>query len=1182
MAIPARASQCGNPLPSPQIVSRDQEGRAASHLSPPPDQAPRWPAMVMVLAGALSLVAGVLVVIGWHTGYIRSSSALLFQSVPVRYNTGLCFVGGGISLLLLVRGRMGWAKGIGAAMGAVGFVTLCEYLFKVSLGIDSLFFDTARVAPSIEPRMAPNTALCFTLLGGALLLTSKRKGTLRNGLQAFTAALVAALGLVGLIGYLADVPTAYGWGRFTPMAAHTATMMAALGLAVIALAWRRYTAYSAALPPWSSLLASLIVAAGSVALWQALHVLHPRQRLDTLALSVGLVQAALLYLVLDLLRTARERAGELHRLNSALQIQMHSVERAENELRETQAYTRSLIEASLDPLVTIAPDGKITDVNAATEAATGCSRPELIGGDFCDYFTDPARARAGYQQVFREGGVRDYELEIRRRDGRVMPVLYNASLYHDQGGNVIGVFAAARDISARKRTEHALRGSEERYRALVLASAQVVWTTDPQGLVISDMPLWREFTGQTQAEIQGWGWISCLHPDDREHTAGVWSQALASRSLYQVEYRMRRRDGEYRHMAVRGAPVLEPDGSVREWVGTCADIHERKQIEDELRKQAMLLNLAHDAIIVSDLQYRITFWNRGAEETYGWSEKEAVGRMAPELLHTEFPVALADIREAVNEQEEWEGELKHLTRDGKRIVAASRWSLQRDHHGTPASILEINRDVTERKRLEEELKAGQSYTRSLIEASLDPLVTIAPDGTITDVNAATEAATGCTRQELIGADFCDYFTDPDKARAGYQQVFREGGVRDYELEIRHRQGRIMPVLYNASTYHDQAGAVVGVFAAARDITERKQLEEELRARQAYTRSLIEASLDPLVTIAADGRITDVNRATEEITGKDRAQLVGSDFSNYFTEPEKARAGYKQVFAEGLVQDYPLAICHRSGRTTDVLYNASIFRNEAGDVEGVFAAARDVTERKRLEENLRQRTLELENSVAELEAFSYSVSHDLRAPLRSIDGFSQILLEDYRDKVDAEGQDSLRRIRNASQNMAQLIDALLQLSRVMRSELSRQPVDLSMLALSTAAVIQKADAAPRVRFRVTSGLQANGDRRLLGILLQNLLQNAWKFSARNPEPSVELGRAQKEGKTAYYVRDNGVGFDMTYANKLFTPFQRLHAKEQFEGTGIGLATVQRIVKRHGGRVWAEGAVDKGATFYFSLD
>jgi PAS domain S-box-containing protein len=496
------------------------------------------------------------------------------------------------------------------------------------------------------------------------------------------------------------------------------------------------------------------------------------------------------------------------------------------------------------------------------------------------------------------------------------------------------------------------------------------------------------------------------------------------------------------------------------------------------------------------------------------------------------------------------------------------------------SLLQVQMRSLE--RAERELQVKQAYTRSLIEASLDPLVTIAADGKITDVNRATEEVTGVDRTELVGSDFCNYFTEPAKARAGYQQVFAEGLVQDYALAIRHTCGRVTEVLYNASVYRDERGEVKGVFAAARDVTERKRLEEELRARQAYTRSLIEASLDPLVTIAADGRITDVNRATEEVTGIDRTELVGSDFCNYFTEPAKARAGYQQVFAEGRVQDYPLAIRQRQGRITEVLYNASVFRNQAGEVEGVFAAARDITERKHLEDSLRQRTVELENSVSELEAFSYSVSHDLRAPLRSIDGFSQILLEDYLAKVDAEGQDCLRRIRAASQHMGQLIDALLQLSRVMRGELQREPVDLSVLALSTAAMIQKADPARRVRFHVANGLQGYGDRRLLSVLLQNLLQNAWKFSARGPEPIVQFASTQKEGKTAYYVRDNGIGFDMTYVGKLFTPFQRLHTKEQFEGTGIGLATVQRIIKRHGGRVWAEGVVDKGATFYFSLD
>jgi PAS domain S-box-containing protein len=1016
----------------------------------------------MLLTGALSLVTGVLVLIGWHTGQIVSPVVLLFDSVPVRYNAGLCFVLAGTSLLLLSRVKIGWARAAAMPIAGIGLLTFCEYLFNISLGIDSLFFNTARVAPSIDPRIAPNAAVCFALLGGALLLASESKSAMRNSLQAITAALVAALGLVGFIGYLANIPTAYGWGRFTPMAAPTAAMMAALGLGVIALAWRQYTADSGALPPWSSLLGSLAVAAASVALWQALHALHPEQSLDTLALTVGLIQAALLYMVLHLLRSTRERARQLRQLNSALQTQMHSVERAESELREKQAYTRSLIEASVDPLVTIASDGKITDVNAATEAVTGSSRQELIGTDFSDYFTDPEKARAGYRQVFREGSVHDYELELRHREGRITPVLYNASVYHDQAGTVTGVFAAARDISERRGMERALRESEQRYRALVLASAQVVWTTDPQGLVACDMPLWREFTGQTEDEVQGWGWIEGLHPDDREHTAAVWSQAVANRSLYETEYRMRRRDGHYRHMAVRGVPVLEQDGSIREWVGTCTDIHDRKLIEDELRKQAALLSLAHDAIIVSDLQYRITFWNRGAEETYGWTAKEAVGRIAPELLQTEFPISLHEIRAVLNQQGEWEGELKHRTRDGRSIVVASRWSVQRDHHGNPLNILEINRDITDRKRAEEELRLN--------------------------------------RERLILA----------------QKV---GGSGTFDWDIRNNVNTWMPE--TEELYGLPAGGFGGTFEAWERLVWPADLEQ---ARPALADSL----------------------KTGEFQGEWRI-IRPSD-----------------------------------GQMRWLAARAKVLFDEDGQPSRMIGINIDITERKRLEDSLRQRTLELENSVAELEAFSYSVSHDLRAPLRSIDGFSQILLEDYRDKVDAEGQDSLRRIRNASQNMGQLIDALLQLSRVMRSELRREPVDLSVLALSTAAMIQKSDPARPVRFHVANGLQAHGDRRLLGVVLQNLLQNAWKFSGRNPEPLIEVGSMDKNGKIAYYVRDNGIGFDMAYVGKLFTPFQRLHAKEQFEGTGIGLATVQRVIKRHGGKVWAEAAVGKGATFYFSLD
>ncbi len=370
-------------------------------------------------------------------------------------------------------------------------------------------------------------------------------------------------------------------------------------------------------------------------------------------------------------------------------------------------YARSLIEASVDPLVTISADGKITDVNEATVKVTGLPRAKLIGTDFSNYFTEPEKAREGYRQVFAKGSVTDYPLTIRHLDGRLTDVLYNASVYRDARGNVLGAFAAARDVTAQKQ--------------------------------------------------------------------------------------------------------------------------------------------------------------------------------------------------------------------------------------------------------------ASQYARSLIEASVDPLVTISADGKITDVNEATVKVTGLPRAKLIGTDFSNYFTEPEKAREGYRQVFAQGSVTDYPLTVRHLDGRLTDVLYNASVYRDTRDNVLGVFAAARDVTAQKQASE-------YARSLIEASVDPLVTISTDGKITDVNEATVKVTGLPREKLIGTDFSNYFTEPEKAREGYQQVFAKGSVTDYPLTIRHVGGRLSDVLYNASVYRDARGNVLGVFAAARDVTAQKRAEAQVaEQRAKELDR-LAELERF----------------------------------------------------------------------------------------------------------------------------------------------------------------------------------------------------------------------
>ncbi len=363
-------------------------------------------------------------------------------------------------------------------------------------------------------------------------------------------------------------------------------------------------------------------------------------------------------------------------------------------------------------------------------------------------------------------------------------------------------------------------------------------------------------------------------------------------------------------------------------------VQDRAAINDKFRYLAAIVQSSEDAIIGKDLSGVITSWNPAAEKLFGYSEKEAVGKSISILG---VPGRLDEFKEIIETAKKGlrveRYETQRRKKDGTLVDVSVTVSPVLDETSRLVGLSVIDRDVSSQKQ-------ASQYARSLIEASLDPLVTISPGGKITDVNEATIKVTGVPREKLIDADFADYFTEPEKAREGYQLVFSKGTVTDYPLTIRHNDGRLTDVLYNASVYKNVAGTVLGVFAAARDITEQKQASQ-------YARSLIEASVDPLVTISAEGKITDVNEATIKVTGVPRQRLIGTDFSNYFTEPEKAREGYQQVFEKGFVTDYPLTIRHRDGKLTDVLYNASVYKDVSGNVLGVFAAARDVTDSRRV-------------------------------------------------------------------------------------------------------------------------------------------------------------------------------------------------------------------------------------------
>lgn len=350
--------------------------------------------------------------------------------------------------------------------------------------------------------------------------------------------------------------------------------------------------------------------------------------------------------------------------------------------------------------------------------------------------------------------------------------------------------------------------------------------------------------------------------------------------------------------------------------------------------------------------------------------------------------------------------------------------------------------------------------------------------------------------------------------------------------------------------------------------------------------LLDATPDAIVITDAAGVITVVNEQALALFGYARDELVGQKVEQLIPErfrdrhPEHRRGYGTTPRARPMGSAHmPLHGLRKDG--SEFHAEISLSPVAVGDGHWAITAVRDITRQEQQQAALRRATEAAVAANHELEAFSYSVAHDLRAPLRSIDGFSQALLEDYGDKLDADGQDHLRRVRAAAQRMAQLIDDLLGLSRVTRAELHRTEVDLTAIANEIADGLQKTQPTRDVSFRIADGLVANGDARLVSVLLENLIGNAWKFTSKRAAAGIEVSSATVDGEIAFFVRDDGAGFDMAYANKLFNAFQRLHNRIDFEGTGIGLATVMRIVRRHGGRVWAEGAVDRGATFWFTL-
>ncbi len=664
--------------------------------------------------------------------------------------------------------------------------------------------------------------------------------------------------------------------------------------------------------------------------------------------------------------------------------------------KQASEYARSLIEASLDPLVTINTEGKITDMNDALAIITGVTREKLTGTDFFDYFTEPQKAREVYQEVFAKGSVANSPLTLRHKEGKLTDVLFNGSVYKDDKGNVLGVVIVARDVAEQKwaielriaNKELAFQNDEKEKRAaeLIIANKELVFQNDEKEkraaeLIVANKELLfqndekekraaelvvanKELAFQNNekekraAELDIANKELAFQNDEKEKRAA--ELVIANKELaFQNEVKEKR---AAELVVANKELAFQNDEKEKRAAELVIANKELAFQNDEKEKRAAELAIAN-----KELAFQNEVKERRAAELVVANKELAFQNDEKEKRAAELVIANKELAFQNDEKEKRAAELFIAN---KELVFQTG---EKEKRAAELVIADIELDFQNKEKEKREIankeleafsysvKLASQYSLSLIEASLDPLVTISTEGKITDMNEALVNITGIEREKLIGSDFFDYFTEPQKAREVYQEVFAKGSVADSPLTLRHKDGKLTDVLFNGSVYKDDRGNVLGVVIVARDVTAQKLLSK-------YSLSLIEASLDPLFTINTDGKITDMNEATLNITGIEREKLIGSDFFGYFTEPQKAREVYQEVYAKGSVADSPLTLRHKDAKLTDVLFNGSVYKDDRGNVLGAVVVARDITEQKQLaEREIAGREKELMR-IEELERF----------------------------------------------------------------------------------------------------------------------------------------------------------------------------------------------------------------------
>ena len=698
-------------------------------------------------------------------------------------------------------------------------------------------------------------------------------------------------------------------------------------------------------------------------------------------------------------------------------------------------------------------------------------------------------------------------------------------------------------------------------------------------------------------------------------------EAVESGRPYDLKLELVSAKGVHKWVQTIGSPVLE-DGKVVRIRGTFQDITEHKMAEQEIldskKRQEQLADIIEKANLPVAIGYpdgRLGLCNSAFCELTGYSMEELKvidwGQVLtpPEWLEFEHSILaqLEDTGKPVCYQKEY------IHKNGHRVPIEMLTHIVRDSDGEIQFYYAFFTDITERIAAENALRASEKRFEDIALSSADWIWECDAGGKYTFAAGRVQQITGYTPDELIGMTPFGMMTEEEAVRVS--EIFRKSAARKapvFELEniILSKDGRTVHLQTSGVPILDKQGALAGYRGVDRDITEKKLADEELRKYRDHLEQLVEvraAELEDqhqfsstiletapvgIVTYGPDGQCVSANQSAAGLVGASIEQMLAQNFYNIVFWRESGVIDVaSKCLQSGEVEEISVQVTTSFGKnfSADLRFARFMVQQEPH----LLMTFTDISDRVRYEKALKAALHQLEVSNRELDAFAYSVSHDLRAPLRGIDGFSQALLEDYEKVLDEEGQDDLHRIRAAAQRMGELIEDLLQLSRISRWQLEQKTVDIGMLAGDVIRSLREQQPERVVEVVIGTGLRVEGDPRLMRLVLANLIGNAWKFSRMADGARIEVGRSRNgdlkvpntlltDDTAVFYVQDNGAGFDMAYANKLFGAFQRLHTVSEFEGSGIGLATVMRAIQRQGGQVWAEGYVGDGAVFYFSLE